>query len=88
MFSAISSWPEVVVASLILGGYLLLPSFPVYVQRTYGVLTFFLTKMSRELFAYLLDVYTHITEENNLKTVSLLHKSYMFILEKVENKII
>lgn len=61
-----------VVASLILGGYFLLPSFPVYVQHTYAVLTFFVTKMSQELFVYLLDVHTHITEENNLKTVFLI----------------
>lgn len=84
---SVPSWLEVVFASLISGGYLLLPSFPAYAQHTYILLTLSVTKMSWELLAFLVDVHTHITEKNTFLMVSLLHKYYIFILKKVENKI-
>ena len=61
-----------VVASLILDGFLLLTSFPVHVQQTYALLTLSMTKMSQELFAYLLDVRVHITKESNFENVFLI----------------
>lgn len=48
---------------------------------------YFITNMSQELFAYLLDIQAHIMEKNTLEFPSLLHKYHMFILEKIENKI-
>lgn len=57
------------------------PSIISYLCLAHLRFTLSMTHVFQELVAYLVDVKTHITEENNLNIFPLFHK-YMFILEK------